>query len=186
MGLSETELRKLRAVARSLHVPASSLYRLIDFESRWGVRARNPRSSATGLLQWVEGTAKGLGTSTNAIARMGVLDQLGLVERHLKKFGGRLTGNLPTSLYMAVFYPVAMGWGVDTAFPASVQRANPGIRTVGDYVARVEARPVPVELEEGPLARRIAPRLPPSTSSVIAVLGVGALLAAGIAVFRRT
>ncbi len=42
------------------------------------------------------------------------------------------------SLYMAVFYPRARSWQLKDKFPPPVQRANPGIVTVGDYVGKVE------------------------------------------------
>lgn len=45
----------------------------------------------------------------------------------------------PQSLYMAVFYPAARNWPLNQQFPDSVQKVNPGIKTVQDYVNMVEA-----------------------------------------------
>jgi hypothetical protein len=49
-------------------------------------------------------------------------------------------GPYPTkqSLYLTVFYPVARTWGAGATFPETVQRFNPGIVTVKDYINKVE------------------------------------------------
>jgi hypothetical protein len=38
---------------------------------------------------------------------------------------------------MSVFYPKAMFWNVNKQFPEYVQRVNPGIKTVSDYLQKV-------------------------------------------------
>lgn len=56
----------------------------IQHESGWNPAARNPTpgSTATGLIQFIESTARGLGTSTAALARMSTAEQLPYVERY--------------------------------------------------------------------------------------------------------
>jgi hypothetical protein len=46
------------------------------------------------------------------------------------------------SLYMAVFYPAARSWPPGTAFSPAIQAVNPGIRTVADYVSKVNGTKV--------------------------------------------
>jgi soluble lytic murein transglycosylase-like protein len=65
--------------------------------------------------------------------------------------------SLPQNLYMAVFYPAARKWPPNQKFPSKVQKQNPGIVTVQDYVDKVEAasnraRPVLSPVEENALA----------------------------------
>jgi hypothetical protein len=42
------------------------------------------------------------------------------------------------SVYMTVFYPAYRAASLDTAFSSTVQKSNPGIKTVGDYVTHVQ------------------------------------------------
>jgi hypothetical protein len=94
--------RELQAVAGRLETEPAWLLNVIAFESLFDPRARNPLpgQTASGLLQIIEGTARRLGTTTEAIRRMSPLDQLRLVERYLAPFRGRLK-TLP-DVYMAV------------------------------------------------------------------------------------
>jgi hypothetical protein len=41
-------------------------------------------------------------------------------------------------LFLTVFYPAAIKWSDDRAFPPEVIKVNPGIVTVGDYVSQVD------------------------------------------------
>lgn len=52
--------------------------------------------------------------------------------------GGAPYNSTPQDLYMQVFYPVARKWPIDKEFSPLVQKQNPGIRTVRDYVQKVE------------------------------------------------
>jgi soluble lytic murein transglycosylase-like protein len=67
---------------------------------------------------------------------------LGPVFAYLKK--GMPYNRNPQDLYMQVFYPAARKWFPGIAFPAIVQKQNPGIATVQDYVSRVEKTKVPM------------------------------------------
>lgn len=68
----------------------------------------------------------------------------------------------PQNLYMQVFYPVARKWPLSKEFPANVQKVNPGIKTVSDYVSKVEnplrSKPILSTAEEAAL-RNVASRL---------------------------
>lgn len=130
-----------RDVAGWLNVPAGWLAGVIDFETAgtWSPTVRNQGSSAAGLLQFTDQAARELGYSSSAelvAAFPTAAAQLrGPVYQYLERYAP-----FPTlqSLAMAVFYPAARAWNPSQAFPAWVQSANPGIRTVDDYVRRVE------------------------------------------------
>jgi transglycosylase-like protein with SLT domain len=72
-------------------------------ESLFDHTARNELSgqTATGLLQFIESTARNMGTTTEAIRRMSPVEQLPLVERYLMPFRGRI--NSLADVYLAVF-----------------------------------------------------------------------------------
>lgn len=140
--LTPSEEKALEAVAKDIGANSKQLYDLINFESKWNPQAKNPNSSARGLIQFIDSTARGLGYpggSAELISKHPTrISQLqGPVRQYLKPYGPFPTKQ---SLYMAVFYPVARTWSLTKEFPAAVQKVNPGIKTVGDYVAYVEKR----------------------------------------------
>jgi len=137
----------LYEVAQEVGTNPDWLDRLIDFESGWDPQAYNPRSSAKGLLQFTDATARELGyeSSEDLVTRSpDALSQLqGPVRRYLAKYAPLDTDQ---RLFMAVFYPLAMDWSLDREFPDNVQKANPGIVTVADYIRKVWRRPDPMNL----------------------------------------
>lgn len=68
---------------------------------------RNPSSSATGLIQFMAATARGLGTTTKALARMSAVEQLGYVERYFRPHAGRIRSL--EDMYMAILWPRGIG-----------------------------------------------------------------------------
>ena len=72
---------------------------------------RNPSSSATGLIQFMDGTARGLGTSTAALARLTAVGQLNWVERYFLPYAHRISGL--DDMYMAILWPKAVGKAPD-------------------------------------------------------------------------
>jgi len=61
--LTPEEWTALKNTAKKLNVPSDSLYRLINFESGWDPKAKNPTSGARGLIQFMPSTASWLGFS---------------------------------------------------------------------------------------------------------------------------
>ena len=68
---------------------------------------KNPGSSATGLIQFMADTAKGLGTTTAALAKMSAVDQLDYVYKYFKPYTGKLKTVEDT--YMVIFCPRGVG-----------------------------------------------------------------------------
>lgn len=136
--IGETERALLYMTANRLGVNASDLYNLIKFESKWNPKAKNPYSSARGLIQFVDSTSRRLGykNSLDLVKKNpSIRDQLPIVEQYLswyKPFRNK------QSLYMAVFYPAARNWNPKRLLPENVRKVNPGINTPGDYVSKVE------------------------------------------------
>jgi hypothetical protein len=64
-------------------------------------------SGAIGLIQFMPATAAALGTTTDALAKMDDLQQLGFVEAYFRKAPKPL--NTLSNLYMAVLWPAAVG-----------------------------------------------------------------------------
>ena len=64
-------------------------------------------SGATGLIQFMPSTAKGMGTTTAKLAAMTAEDQLRWVYEYFKPFAGRL--NNLGDVYMAILWPKGVG-----------------------------------------------------------------------------
>jgi len=136
--LTDTEKTALNDVSEILGIPAGDLDKLISFESGWNPKAKNPFSSARGLIQFVDSTARDLGytDSLDLVWRNPDREsQLrGPVLSYLKKY---VPFDNRQRLAMSVFYPAFMTVPPDTVFPESVRKVNPGIETVSDYVNKV-------------------------------------------------
>ena len=125
-------------VANSLGTNPFWLADLINFESRWDPLARNPRSSATGLIQWIRSRAREIGLDHDGLMSMSAVEQMRWVERDLGRWRGKL--GTKQALYMAVFQPSKMYVPVTASFnfDAKAQAANPGIYKVSDYLDLVD------------------------------------------------
>lgn len=64
-------------------------------------------SGATGLIQFMPATAKALGTTTAALAKMKAEDQLNYVWKYFAPYKGKLKSL--SDLYMAILWPKAVG-----------------------------------------------------------------------------
>jgi hypothetical protein len=111
---------ELQAVAKRLKIEPAWLLNVMASESLFNPAARNrlPGQTATGLLQFIEDTAQGLGTTTEAISRMSPVEQLRLVEKYLSPFRCRL--NSLADVYSAVFRGfIAEGGNTSVVAPLS-------------------------------------------------------------------
>lgn len=133
----------LKDVSYSLGVPADSLRKLIQFESSFNPLARNKITGARGLIQFLHSTARSLGFKNAddlVLQYPDIESQLrGPVYKYLSQFKP-FGSPFPQSLYLSVFYPAFRNYPLNAEFPAEVQKSNPGIRFVGDYVAKVEKK----------------------------------------------
>lgn len=70
-------------------------------------RIQNKATKATGLLQFMPKTAISLGTTVDELKEMTNVEQLEYVYLYLKPYANRIHSFV--DLYLAVFYPVAIG-----------------------------------------------------------------------------
>lgn len=68
---------------------------------------KNKVSGATGLIQFMPATAKGLGTSISQLEAMTAVEQLDVVRLYFKPYKGRLA--TLSDVYMAILWPKAVG-----------------------------------------------------------------------------
>jgi uncharacterized membrane protein YgcG len=104
-------LRAVEGVAHRVGAQPEHLMAAMSFETggHFSSDVKNPHSSATGLIQFMDSTARGMGTSTAELARMTPTEQLTYVERYFEPYRGRL-GDLE-SVYTAILsgHPHAAG-----------------------------------------------------------------------------
>ncbi len=98
---------KFREITKKLDINPSFLYYVIQKESGWNPQAVNPTGGATGLIQFMPATAKGLGISTAQLLTMDTNKQMDYVYKYLLPFKSRLK-NI-SDVYLSVFYPYAAG-----------------------------------------------------------------------------
>lgn len=110
--LSLEELTKLRQVIASLGLPPHNIQDFMacmawETGETFSPSIKNPRSTATGLIQFMKATAIGLGTTVEALAKMTVVEQLDYVQKHFVPYRKRIK-NLG-DVYMAILLPKGIG-----------------------------------------------------------------------------
>jgi hypothetical protein len=102
-------LGSVNTLASDFNIPPDDVFRVIEFETAgsWSPSIKNPGSTATGLIQFLESTARGLGTSTAELAGMTRAQQMEYVRRYLEPYKGRIKNF--GDLYMAIHWPAAVG-----------------------------------------------------------------------------
>src|SRR5690554_6118832 len=98
---------KVNNICTELRIEPNWLMFVMWFESRLNPQAVNPISGATGLIQFMPSTARSLGTTTDVLKRMSNVQQLDYVLAYLRPYKGRM--KTWVDVYLAVFYPKAMG-----------------------------------------------------------------------------
>jgi hypothetical protein len=123
-------LAKVKEIAKRLNCDYRDLLGLMNSES--GIRAdiKNPNGSASGLIQFIESTAKSLGTTTAELRAMKPIDQLDYVERYLTnaKRNAGISGKLSAGdLYTLVFLPGRINRNVVTSSGEDYYAKNKGL-----------------------------------------------------------
>jgi hypothetical protein len=100
---------KVNSVSTDLGINPTDLLRVIEFETgkSFSPAVKSPNSSATGLIQFMGATAKGLGTTTEALAGMTRAEQMDYVAKYLAPYKGKIKNF--GDLYLAVHWPAAIG-----------------------------------------------------------------------------
>src|SRR5262245_50890356 len=133
---SQAFRNKILQIATRLETNPNFLMAVMSFESggTFSPSVKNQAGSgAVGLIQFMPTTARGLGTTTEELARMTAEGQLDFVETYFRPFKGRLN-NLEDT-YMAVLLPKAVGKGSDFVLferPSVAFTQNKGLDIDGD------------------------------------------------------
>ena len=120
---------RVHQIARRIGARPEWMFAVMYNESRLQPGIVNPRGGATGLIQFMPATARGLGTTTAALKQMSAMRQLDYVERYYAPYAGRIRSG--ADMYLATFYPAAMGksdsWvlGSQNGTARTVARYNP-------------------------------------------------------------
>ena len=138
-------------IATELGIEPGYFFAVMGFETSWTLRAdiKNPRSSATGLIQWLESSARLQGTSTAELARMSALEQLEQVRAYYLRQRDDWSDLDPADCYLAVFAPKFVGAPDDRAAYVSpsksytdnreLDRDGNGTITVGEVRSTIRA-----------------------------------------------
>lgn len=126
---------KVAEVAQRINVNPLFLMAVMSFETggSFSPSKRNPVSGATGLIQFLSSTARGLGTTIAQLANMTAIEQLDFVEKYFKQFNKPL--NSLEDTYMAVLFPKAIGKGRDFVLfskPSREYDQNKGLDSNGN------------------------------------------------------
>jgi hypothetical protein len=127
--ITPAQLDKVKKVSADLKIDPNWLLMAMFKETggTFSPSIKNPTSSATGLIQFMESTAKSLGTSTAALRKMTFIQQMDYVYKYFLPFKGRLKSFF--DVYLAIFYPAAIGKPDSWIFPNWVYVANKGLDT---------------------------------------------------------
>jgi hypothetical protein len=131
---------KIQKIADSYGFTPEELMTVMDYETGYTLDPSkvSGNSSATGLIQFMPTTAEELGTSTEDLSAMTVLEQLDYVDKYFKK--NHKKGDHP---YDTVVAPSAAGKGDDTVlYPAGSKqaKANPSWQDEEGKVTKASAR----------------------------------------------
>ena len=101
---------KVLEICQRLEMDPNHLMAAMAFESAgtFSPAIKNAAGSgATGLIQFMPRTAKGLGKTTGELAKMSAVEQLDYVEKYFKPYKGKCKS--VSDVYMAILWPAAIG-----------------------------------------------------------------------------
>ena len=142
-------ISKVIQISIKLKIDADWLMTVMYAESRLNPAAYNSNGGATGLIQFMPATAKGLGTTTAILRSMSNVEQLDWVYKYFAPYAGRIKN--VHDLYLVTFFPVALGkpdnyiMQTNSLSAKVIAKANPGIDlnkdlqiTVGEFKQYVD------------------------------------------------
>jgi hypothetical protein len=115
--LTPEVIQEIERIAAKYNQSSIDLMKVMSFESgsTFDPAKRNAAgSSAVGVIQFMKETAKGLGTTTQDLSKMTLLEQLKYVDKYLSQYADKLKRNPGIEgLYMSVLYPKAISKSPD-------------------------------------------------------------------------
>lgn len=128
-------------IEEQIKLDADKLMAVMAFETGYtfSPSVRNlAGSSGTGLIQFMAATARGLNTTTTALANMSAVRQLGYVYRYFKQFGSDFSDKTLSDIYMYVLFPKAVGkaenWPMPWTYGSLAYKQNAGLDLNKDHV----------------------------------------------------
>lgn len=119
-------IAKVHDIADRLDIDPNWLMAVMYIESRLNPTAQNSSSKAIGLIQWLPSTLQsGFGLTTLEMAQKNNVTQLEYVYQYLHKYRNSMTSYV--DVYLAVFYPAAIGKEDDYALPQSIYSGNQNV-----------------------------------------------------------
>jgi len=102
-------VKKVASISSQLEIDPNWLMAIIFWESAgtFSPSVENKSTGATGLIQFMPSTAKGLGTSTTALKKMSAVEQLDWVYKYYLPYKGKIKNYVDT--YFVTFFPLAVG-----------------------------------------------------------------------------
>lgn len=114
---------KVTELAHKLEIIPDQLMAVIELETGGTFDPAITNSLGyTGLIQFGSTAAKEVGTTRDKLRKMNACEQLDYVYLYLKKYRGRMI-NL-SNIYLAVFFPVAIGKPLNWTFETSTLKAE--------------------------------------------------------------
>ncbi len=112
--IAESFKQKVISVANELSIDPDYIMACIALETgtEFNTSTKNPKSSATGLIQFMSNTAKDLGTTTTKLSRMTHVEQMDYVKKYFEMQAANFKH--PTNewslgdVYLSIFTPSAM------------------------------------------------------------------------------
>jgi len=104
--LQDAFTKRMYEIKDRLGIEPNWLMVVMLYESGVNPAAVNPVGGATGLIQFMPTTARGLGTSTEALRMMDHVQQLDYVEKYYRPYAGKIKSG--EDLYLINFYPYAI------------------------------------------------------------------------------
>lgn len=126
MKFSPQALARLAQMVKDLRCDAVAIHTFMgcmawETGEEFSPATRNKVSGATGLIQFMGPTAKGLGTTQEELAKMSVVEQLEYVYKHFRPFAGKLKND--GDVYMTILLPRAVGQSDDYVLWSSESNA---------------------------------------------------------------
>jgi hypothetical protein len=102
-------VKKVQTISSQLSIDPNWLMAIMFWESAgtFSPSVQNKKSGATGLIQFMPTTAKGLGTSTTELKQMSAIKQLDYVYKYYLPYKGKIKNYVDT--YFVTFFPLAIG-----------------------------------------------------------------------------
>lgn len=156
---SEAFMEKLRNICSEIGCSTNNMLTVMQAESWISTSKENPKG-AIGLIQFMPNTAKALGTSKEALAKMSWIEQLDYVRKYYLPYKWKL--KRIEDLYLVTFHPASLNKSEDTRIGVDIwkwtdnnpdylkiYKQNPAIAefawgkwyiTVGDFYEYVQAK----------------------------------------------